>query len=56
MRIIDEEKDQDKKVEPDLEAKVEIDKVKADIEVDRVTMKNQDTDIIQGLVINQNPL
>ena len=52
MRIIDQEKDQDKKVDPNLEAKVEIDKIGADIEVDRVTMKIQDPDIIQGLVID----
>ena len=56
VRIIDQEKDQDQKVDPDLKAKVEIDKIEADIEVDRVTMKYQDTDIIQGLVIDQNPL
>ena len=56
MKIIDQEKDQDQKVDPDLEAKVEIDKIEPDIEVDGVTMKNQDPDIIQGLVIDQNPL
>ena len=56
MRIIDQEKDQDQKVNPDFEAKVEIDTIKTDIEVDRVIIKNQDPDIIQGLVIDQNPL
>ena len=56
MRIIDQEKDLDQKVNPDLEAKVEIDKIETDIETDRVIKKNQDPDMIQGLVIDQNPL
>ena len=55
MRIIDQEKDLDQKVNSDLEAKVEIDKIETDIEVDRVIMKNRDPDIIQGLMIDQNP-
>ena len=56
MKIIDQEKDQDQKVDPDLGAKVETDKIEAEMEVDGVTMKNQDPDIIQDLVIDQNPL
>ena len=56
MRIIDQKKDLDQKVNPDFKAKVEIDKIETDIEVDSLIMKNQDQDIIQGLVIDQNPL